>query len=113
MYFYPHLDPNDKEALPKVTKHLAEGYVVFASISPKGKYSMPVCLMFQFVFNFAGALLVTFLLSKLSHDGTGCRVGVTVFFALFALVTSVLPNWTWWGFSNGFIGFLIFDHLVG
>jgi hypothetical protein len=40
-------------------------------------------------------------------------VGVTVFFALFAIVTAILPNWSWWAFSNSFTGFVVFDHLVG
>ena len=47
------------------------------------------------------------------RGGMGCRVGVTVFFALFAIVTAVLPNWTWWAYSGTYTGFLIFDHLVG
>ena len=38
---------------------------------------------------------------------------MAVFFALFAIATSILLNWSWWGFSNTFTGFLIFDHLVG
>jgi len=40
-------------------------------------------------------------------------VGVTVFFSLFAVTTAVLPNWSWWGFPNSYIGFVIFDHVVG
>lgn len=94
-------------------KQMAEGVSVFAAVVTQGRGGMGKGLAYQFGFNMLGALFVTFLLSKLSHDGMGCCVGVTVFFALFAIVTAVLPNWAWWAFSGTYTGFLIFDHLEG
>ena len=95
------------------TKQSETGVSMFLAVRLNGRSSFGVSLVYQFVFNLLGAVFVTFLLTKLSHSGTGCRVGVTVFFALFAVVTAILPNWSWWAFSNSFTGFMVFDHLVG
>ena len=113
----PHGDFQSKEELQSATKvaqqQMAEGVSIFAAVVTQGRGGMREGLAKQFVFNLLGALLVTFLLTKLSHDGMGCRMGVTVFFSLFAIVTAVLPNWAWWAFSVSHTGFLIFDHLIG
>ena len=113
MYFLPQAEGNSEEAFMAANNRMKEGTFVFASIRHQGKTSFFECLAWQFVFDFMGTLLVAFLLTKLSHDGMGCRVGVTIFFALFLIVMGVLPNWTWWGFSSSFIAFHIFDHLIG
>lgn len=113
IYMTPHAPMGDKEAMTAAHKQAVEGISVFAIVSLDGKRSFGECLVWQFGFNLLGALFVTFLLSKLSHDGMGCRVGVTVFFSLFAVATAVLPNWAWWAFSNSYTGFVIFDHVVG
>ena len=119
MYLLPNVDifQEDKDKIKSeqeaAQKQMAEGVSVFAAVVTQGRGGFAESLVKQFIINLAGALLVAFMLSKLSHDGMGCRVGVTVFFALFAIVTAVLPNWTWWAYSGTYTGFLIFDHLVG
>lgn len=121
MYMLPNVNPHDstktKEQITTeqkaAQKQMAEGVSVFAAVVTQGRSGMGAGLGKQFGINFVGALLVAFMLSKLSHDGMGCRVGVTVFFALFAIVTAVLPNWAWWAYSTSYTWFLIFDHLVG
>ena len=119
MYMLPHVDmanPNQEEVKTlqaAAQKQMSEGVSIFAAVVTQGRGGMGEGLGKQFVINFIGALLIAFMLSKLSHDGMGCRMGVTVFFALFAIVTAVLPNWAWWAYSGTYTGFLIFDHLVG
>jgi hypothetical protein len=113
VYHLPQAEMSDKNATDAAMKQMETGVSMFVVVTLNGRNGMTHSLANQFIFNFLGALFVTFLLSKLSHSGTGCRVGVTVFFALFAVVTVILPNWSWWAFSNSFTGFLIFDHLVG
>jgi hypothetical protein len=109
MYTLPQAGMNDENA----TKQMETGVSIFVAVVVNGRNGMAHSLANQFLFNFIGALFVAFLLSKLSHSGTCCRVGGTVFFSLFAVVTVILPNWSWWAFSNSFTGFLIFDHLAG
>jgi len=113
MYHLPHPDMNDKAAMETAMKQSESGVSVFLAVRLNGRSGMAESMVHQFIYNLLGALFVTFLLTKLSHSGTGCRVGVTVFFSLFAIVTAILPNWSWWAFSNTFTGFLVFDHLVG
>ena len=121
MYMLPNVNPHDKSKTKEqirteqeaAMKQWTEGVSIFAAVSTQGRSGFGENLVKQFLFNLAGALLITFLLTKLSHDGMGCRMGVTVFFSLFAIVTTILPNWAWWAFSGSFTGFLIFDHLVG
>jgi len=121
MYMLPNVNIHDKSRDKKdivadqeaAQKQMAEGVSIFAAVVTQGRSGMGESLIKQFLFNFIGTLLVTFLLTKLSHDGMGCRMGVTVFFSLFAIVTAVLPNWAWWAYSGTHTGFLIFDHLIG
>ena len=113
MYHLPHADMNDKAAMETAMKQSESGVSKFLAVRLNGRSGMAESMVHQFIFNLLGALFVTFLLTKLSHSGTGCRVGVTVFFSLFAIVTAILPNWSWWAFSNTFTGFVVFDHLVG
>lgn len=119
IYVLPNMDMKEKDKAKKkaaqeaVQKQYAEGVSVFAVVNLNGKKTMTECLIYQFIFNFIAALLIAFMLSKLSHDGMGCRMGVTVFFALFAFVTAILPNWAWWGYPGMFIGYLAFDLIVG
>jgi hypothetical protein len=113
MYHMPHADMNDKAAMETAMKQSESGVSMFLAVRLNGRSGMAESMVHQFIFNLLGALFVTFLLTKLSHSGTGCRVGVTVFFSLFAIVTAILPNWSWWAFSNTFTGFVVFDHLVG
>ena len=109
IYHLPQADMKDEAAM----KQMETGVSVFVAVKLNGRGGMAQSLVHQFIYNLLGALFVTFLLTKLSHSGTGCRVGVTVFFSLFAIVTAILPNWSWWAFSNSFTGFMVFDHLVG
>ena len=113
IYMLPHAPMGDEEAMTAAHKQAVEGVSVFAIVTLNGKKSFPQCLALQFGFNLLGALLITFLLTKLSHDGMGCRVGVTVFFSLFTVTTAILPYWAWWAFSNSYTGFVIFVHVVG
>ena len=113
IYHLPQADMKDKAASEVAMKQMETGVSVFVAVKLQGRGGMAQSLVHQFIFNLLGALFVTFLLTKLSHSGTGCRVGVTVFFSLFAVATAILPNWSWWAFSNSFTGFVVFDHLVG
>jgi hypothetical protein len=103
----------DEAASEAAMKQMETGVSVFVAVKLTGRGGMAQSLVHQFIFNLLGALFVTFLLTKLSHSGTGCRVGFTVFFSLFAIATAILPSWSWWAFSNSFTGFVVFDHLVG
>ena len=107
----PHGAPEDK--MTEAQKQMTEGFSIFASVHPNGKHGMAEALPLQFGCNVIGAVLCTFILCQFKHAGMGCRVGVVLFFALFAVTTSVIPNWAWWGHSPSFTGFLIFDHVVG
>jgi hypothetical protein len=109
IYTLPQAEMNDEAAM----KQMETSVSVFVAVKLNGRSGFGASLVHQFIYNLLGALFVTFLLTKLSHSGTGCRVGVTVFFSLFAIVTAILPNWLWWAFSNTFTGFVVFDHLVG
>ena len=114
MYLLPNpgMDASTEEMAQGETQ-MTEGFSVFGSINQKGRLGYGKALAFQFLYNVLGAALITFILCQFKEGGYGCRIGVAVFFALFAIFTAILPNWSWWGFSNTFTGFLIFDHLVG
>ena len=112
IYHLPQANMKDKAAYEAATKQMETGVSVFVVVKLNGRGGMAQSLVHQFIYNLLGALFVTFLLTKLSHSGTGCRVGVTVFFSLFAIVTAILPSWSWWAFSNSFTGFMVFNHLV-
>lgn len=113
MYIVPWADPNDKEAMKKAMEQIEKGFSIFASVRPNGSNSMGASLGQQFLWNFLGAFFLAFLLTKLNLKDTACKVGTTVFFALFTVVTGILPNWSWWGFGNGFIAVNIADTLIG
>ena len=113
IYHLPQADMKDEAASEAAMKQMETGVSVFVAVKLTGRGGIAQSLVHQFIFNLLGALFVTFLLTKLSHSGTGCRVGVTVFFSLFAIATAILPSWSWWAFSNSFTGFVVFDHLVG
>ena len=95
IYHLPQADMKDEAATEAAMKQMETGVSVFVAVRLNGRGGMAQSLVHQFIYNLLGALFVTFLLTKLSHSGTGCRVGVTVFFALFAIATAILPNWSW------------------
>ena len=47
------------------------------------------------------------------HRGTLILVLGILGIVFCGIFTAILTNWSWWGFSNTYTGFLIFDHLVG
>ena len=112
MYVVPWADPGDKEAMKKAMEQKDKGFSMFASVRPNGSNAMGVSLGQQFLWNLIGAFFVAFLLTKLNLKDTSCKVGTTVFFALFTVVTGILPNWSWWGFGNSFIAVNIADTLI-
>ncbi len=113
IYMLPHAAPGHQEAWEAAHRQATEGFSVLAIVTLSGKKSFGECLAWQFLFNLIGALLVTFLLTKLSHDGMGCRMGVTVFFSLFTAATAILPNWAWFAYPNSYTSFAVFTHVIG
>ena len=113
MYMVPWADHHDEEAMKQAMEQWDTGFSMFASVRPNGSNSFGESFVQQFVWNFLGAFFIAFLLVKLNLKGTTCKVGTTVFFALFTVVVGILPNWTWWGFGNSFIAVNIADTLIG
>jgi len=109
IYMVPWADHHDEEAMKQAMEQWDTGFSMFASVRPNGSNSFGESLGQQFLWNFLGAFFIAFLLVKLNLKGTSCKVGTTVFFALFTVVVGILPNWTWWGFGNSFIA----DTLIG
>ncbi len=113
MYMVPWSDHHNEEAMKKAMEQMEKGFSMFAAVRPNGSNSFGESFVQQFVWNFLGAFFIAFLLVKLNLKGTTCKVGTTVFFALFTVVVGILPNWTWWGFGNSFIAVNIADTLIG
>jgi hypothetical protein len=97
------MTPEQKKAAQAILmQKMQKGPVMFAAIRQGGFGSFTRGLITQALILMAGAFLFTWLLlqtSGLSYVGRVAFLGIA---GLAAGVIVDLPNWNWWGFSDGY-----------
>ena len=121
VYFMPNGQPPagaDKAAQEKAEAAMMErmntGPLVFASVMAEGLgTSMTMFYIKGALVNFAGALFISWLLLMIPGTTYGKRLQIVALVALIAGVLVALPNWAWWGFSNGYTAGEFIDLVAG
>ena len=113
-HFESNLSEAEKKAMmEKSYEKMEKGPYVFAVVSPNGSGSMTKCMIFGFIIQCLGAMLVTWLLSKTNFSCYMGRVIFTVVFGLGAGVVCFLPGWNWWGFPLNYTIVSMLDLIAG
>jgi hypothetical protein len=113
MIMVPHADSDDKEAYDKAMEQAATGFSLFGPVNLAGRNGFGTALGIQFVLNVLASALLMFVLLAASPQTLGSRVALVICFAVFSVLTNVIPDWNWWGYSWHYIGGQIGEQVVG
>ena len=113
IYLVPAPHKGTQEEQQKAHEKMEKGSFAFVVMNPKGWGPMPPHLLIGLLTQILGAGLVTGLLRMTAKLGYWEKVGFTLVFAVAAGVVCHLPNWNWWGFSEGFTLLAFADLLIG
>ena len=95
-------------------KMMESGPFVFASVRTDGIGSMNFGhFILSFLINFAGALIVTWMLLQAKGLKFKKQVGFVTLFGLGIGILSQIPDWNWWGFSGCYVLSNMFDYAFG
>lgn len=93
---------------------LERGPFMYCSIMKNGVGPMSAWpFVIGFLINFAGALIVTWMLLLTVNLSYGKMVGFVALFGLSVGILCQLPNWNWWGFPFIYAIICIIDFVIG
>lgn len=108
MYHYPgfphHEDgtPITQEEMDETFERMREGPVISKMIvHPGGKEPFPPQnFILGFLFNIGAALLLALVIAPMRKAGAPFGAGMLIVFcfALFAVITAIIPDWMWYGY---------------
>ena len=71
-----------------------------------------VLLLWQFAVKVLASALLMFVLLAANPSTLGSRLALVLCFAVFAVLTELIPNWNWGGSSLAYIGRQIGEQIV-
>ena len=109
----PHPEPGNKEAEAKAMEKLTTGFSLFGVVNRDGRNSFGTALGIQFALNVLASAVLMFVLLAANPSTLGSRIALVLCFAMFAVLTELIPNWNWGGSSLAYIGRQIGEQIVG
>ena len=109
----PHPEPGDTDAEAKAMEKLTTGFSLFGAVNLAGRNSFGTALGIQFALNVLASAVLMFVLLAANPSTLGSRIALVLCFAVFAVLTELIPNWNWGGSSLAYIGRQIGEQIVG
>jgi len=109
----PHPEPGDTDAEAKAMEKLTTGFSLFGAVNLAGGNSFGTALGIQFALNVLASAVLMFVLLAANPSTLGSRIALVLCFAVFAVLTELIPNWNWGGASLTYIGKQIGEQIVG
>ncbi len=113
MIVIPHPEPGDTDAEAKAMEKLTTGFSLFGAVNLAGRNSFGTALGTQFALNVLASAVLMFVLLAANPSTLGSRIALVLCFAVFAVLTELIPNWNWGGSSLAYIGRQIGEQIVG
>ena len=113
MIVIPHPEPGDTDAEAKAMEKLTTGFSLFGAVNLAGRNSFGTALGIQFALNVLASAVLMFVLLAANPSTLGSRIALVLCFAVFAVLTELIPNWNWGGSSLAYIGRQIGEQIVG
>ena len=109
----PHPEPGDTDAQAKAMEKLTTGFSLFGAVNLAGRHGSGAMLGVQFALNVLASAVLMFVLLAANPSTLGSRIALVLCFAVFAMLTELIPNWNWGGSSLAYIGRQIGEQIVG
>ena len=113
MIVIPHPEPGDTDAEAKPMEKLTTGFSLFGAVNLAGRNSVGTARGIQFALNVLASAVLMFVLLAANPSTLGSRIALVLCFAMFAVLTELIPNWNWGGSSLAYIGRQIGEQIVG
>ena len=113
MLVIPHPEPGDTDDEAKAMEKLTTGFSLFGAVNLAGGNSFGTALGIQFALNVLASAVLMFVLLAANPSTLGSRIALVLCFAMFAVLTELIPNWNWGGSSLAYIGRQIGEQIVG
>jgi hypothetical protein len=111
MIVIPLPEPGDSEA--EAMEKLTTGFSLFGAVNLDGRHGFGAMLGVQFAVNVLASALLMFVLLAANPSTLGSRLALVLCFAVFAVLTELIPSWNWWGNSLDYLGRQIGEQIVG
>ena len=99
----PHRPGLTTDQTTALADKMMRGPMMFAAIRLGPMRPFPLLLALQFIIQFVGALIATFLLSHTAGLSYGQRVLFVVLCGVLIFVVGKLDEWIWWNFSTTYV----------
>ena len=109
----PHPKPGNTDAEAKAMEKLTTGFSLFGAVNLAGRHGFGAMLGVQFALNVLASAVLMFVLLAANPSTLGSRIALVLCFAMFAVLTELIPNWNWGGSSLAYIGRQIGEQIVG
>ena len=109
----PLSEPGNTDAEAKAMEKLTTGFSLFGAVNLAGVNSFGNALGIQFALNVLASAVLMFVLLAANPSTLGSRIALVLCFAVFAVLTELIPNWNWGGSSLTYIGKQIGEQIVG
>ncbi len=113
MIVIPHPEPGDTDAEAKAMEKLTTSFSLHGAVNLAGRHGFGAMLGVQFAVNVLASALLMFVLLAANPPTLGSRLALVLCFAVFAVLTELIPSWNWWGTSLTYIGRQIGEQIVG
>ena len=113
MIVIPHPEQGETDAKAKAMEKLTTGFSLFGAVNLAGRNSFGTALGIQFALNVLASAVLMFVLLAANPSTLGSRIALVLCFAVFAVLTELIPNWNWGGSSLAYIGRQIGEQIVG
>ena len=113
MIVIPHPEPGDTDAEAKAMEKLTTGFSLFGAVNLAGRHGFGAMRGVQFALNVLASAVLMFVLLAANPSTLGSRIALVLCFAVFAVLTELIPNWNWGGSSLAYIGRQIGEQIVG
>ena len=105
--------PGDSDAEAKAMEKITTGFSMSGAVNREGRHGFGAMLGVQFAVNVLASALLMFVLLAANTPTLGSRLALVLCFAVFAVLTELIPNWNWGGASLAYIGRQIGEQIVG
>ena len=105
--------PGDSDAEAKAMEKITTGFSMSGAVNRDGRHGFGAMLGVQFAVNVLASALLMFVLLAANTPTLGSRLALVLCFAVFAVLTELIPNWNWGGSSLAYIGRQIGEQIVG
>ena len=109
----PLPEPGNTDDEAKAMEKLTTGFSLFGAVNLAGRNSFGTALGIQFALNVLASAVLMFVLLAANPSTLGSRIALVLCFAMFAVLTELIPNWNWGGSSLAYIGRQIGEQIVG